>query len=128
MEPRWPAGDVPLRLAPYMLQAQQRWQITAVKDAGGYPGSPWFRISIAGSERTLAATADGELVAVQKFTGAREQLWRIDTLADGTFRLVPASSTDETRPQALSAIGSSTPTLSTFQPDSDRQRWNLRTP
>jgi arabinan endo-1,5-alpha-L-arabinosidase len=110
-----------------MLQAQQRWRIEPVKDAGGYPGSPWFRISIANTERTLTATA-GELTAATAFTGAAEQLWRIDQLADGSYRMVPRSSTDPQSPQALSAVGSSTPTLSTYKSDSDRERWIIRAP
>ena len=31
-------------------------------------------------------------------------------------------------PLALSAIGSSMPTLATFKPDSDRQRWLIKSP
>ena len=58
-------------------------------NAGGYPGSPFFKITIAGTDRTLAATADRELVVLPAFTGAPEQLWRIDQLADGTYRLMP---------------------------------------
>ena len=58
-------------------------------NAGGYPGSPYFKITIAGTDRALAATADAELVVVPAFTGAPEQLWRIDQLADGTYRLMP---------------------------------------
>ena len=54
----WPAGPVDARLAPYMLQAQQKWAITPVANAGGYPGSPYFKITIAGTDRALAATAD----------------------------------------------------------------------
>jgi arabinan endo-1,5-alpha-L-arabinosidase len=111
-----------------MLQAQQRWRITPVSDAGGYPGAPWMRISIAGTERTLAATRDGELVTVPAFTGAADQLWRIDTLADGSYRLLPKSGNDPASPVALSAIGSSAPTMSVFRPASDRQRWTIRTP
>ena len=72
-----------------MLQAQQKWTITPVADAGGYPGSPYFKITVAGTDRALAATADGELVVLPAFTGAPEQLWRIDQLADGTYRLMP---------------------------------------
>ena len=53
----WPAGPVDARMAPYMLQAQQKWAITPVDNAGGYPGSPYFKITIAGTDRALAATA-----------------------------------------------------------------------
>ena len=41
----------------------------AGRDAGGYPGSPYFKITIAGTDRALAATADGELVVLPAFTG-----------------------------------------------------------
>ena len=70
----------------HVLQAQQRWAIAPVANAGGYPGSPFFKITIAGTDRALAATADRELVVLPAFTGAPEQLWRIDQLADGTYR------------------------------------------
>ena len=115
-------------MAPYMLQAQQQWTITPVADGGGYPGSPFFKITIAGTDRTLAATAERELVVLPAFTGAPEQLWRIDQLADGTYRLMPKTVPNAKDPLALSAAGSSMPTLATFNPASDRQRWTIRTP
>ena len=43
------------------------------------------KITIEGSNRALAATADGELTAVPQYTGAPEQLWRIEQLIDGTY-------------------------------------------
>ena len=115
-------------MAPYLLQAQQKWAIAPVASAGGYPGSPYFKITIAGTDRALAATADAELVVLAAFTGGPEQLWRLDQLADGTYRIMPKSVPQTTAPLALSAVGSSTPTLSPFVPGSDRQRWSLRTP
>jgi arabinan endo-1,5-alpha-L-arabinosidase len=124
----WSSGPVDVRLSAYMLQAQQKWAIAAVPNAGGYPGSPLFRITIAGTDRTLAATEDRELVVLPAFTGAPEQLWRIDQLADGTYRLMPKAVPNSSEPLALSAVGSSMPTLARFNPDSDRQRWNMRTP
>ena len=124
----WPAGPTDARLAPYMLQAQQKWTLTPVANAGGYPGAPYFKITVAGTERALAATAEQELVVVPSFTGAAEQLWRIDQLTDGSYRLMPKAVPGVTRPVALSAIGSSTPTLTGFSPESDRQRWLLKTP
>jgi len=124
----WPPGAGAVRMSPYMLQAQQKWAIAAVADAGGYPGSPFFKITIAGTDRALAATADGELAVLPAFTGAPEQLWRIDQLADGTYRMMPKAVPNSTTPLALSAVGSSMPTLAKFTPDSDRQRWNLRIP
>jgi arabinan endo-1,5-alpha-L-arabinosidase len=124
----WPAGNIDLRMANYLCQAQQKWSITAVTNAGGYPGSPYFKITIAGTDRVLAATADGELVALPAFTGAPEQLWRIDQLTDGTWRIVPKSVANAEEPIALSAIGSSFATLSKFDAKSDKQRWWIKTP
>jgi arabinan endo-1,5-alpha-L-arabinosidase len=124
----WPAGDVDVRLAPAMLQAQQKWTITPVQGAGGYLGSPYFKITIDGTERALAATAEGELVAVRHFTGAPEQLWRIDQLTDGTYRIMPKEIPGSKEQLALSAVGSSMPTLAKFDPSSDRQRWHIRVP
>jgi arabinan endo-1,5-alpha-L-arabinosidase len=124
----WPAGPVGVRMAPYMLQAQQKWTITPVANAGGYPGSPYFMITIGGTARALAATADAELVVLPAFTGGPEQLWRIDQLTDGTYRLMPKAVPNAKEPLALSAVGSSMPTLAKFRSDSDRQRWLLKTP
>ncbi|HET9473694.1 MAG TPA: family 43 glycosylhydrolase [Steroidobacteraceae bacterium] len=122
----WPA-TTSVRLAPAMLQAQQKWTIAPVAGAGGYPGAPFFRITIAGTERSLTATAGGELSATA-FTGAPEQLWRIDQLADGTYRVMPKAVPNANKPLALSAVGSSKPTLATFRPDGDRERWLFKKP
>lgn len=122
----WPSVTG-VRLAPAMLQAQQKWVIAPVAGVGGYPGAPYFRITIAGTERSLTATSRGELEATS-FTGAPEQLWRIDQLIDGTYRISPKAVPNSNAPWALSAVGSSTPTLSTFDPASDRQRWRLGAP
>jgi arabinan endo-1,5-alpha-L-arabinosidase len=123
----WPAGEVGIRMASYLCQAQQKWTVTAVADAGGYPGAPYFRITIAGTGRVLAATADGELVALPAFDRRPEQLWRLDQLADGTWRVMPKSSADKKEPLVLSAVGSSFATLAEFT-DSDRQRWLFKAP
>ena len=125
---QWPAGPIDVRLSPYMVQAQQKWRVTAVADAGGYPGAPYFKITIDGTDRALAATAERELTAVPAFTGAPEQLWRIDQLIDGTYRVMPKSAASEDRPWALSAVGSSKPTLAPFRPDGDRERWLFKKP
>jgi arabinan endo-1,5-alpha-L-arabinosidase len=110
-----------------MLQAQQKWVIAPVAGAGGYPGAPHFRITIAGTERSLTAVTGGELGATP-FTGAAEQLWRIDQLTDGSYRIGPKSIPGTTETLVLSAVGSSMPTLSRFDPASDRQRWRLGAP
>jgi arabinan endo-1,5-alpha-L-arabinosidase len=124
----WPAGNVDVRMSNYMLQAQQKWAITPAPDGGGYPGSPYFKITIAGTDRTLAATPDAELVVLPRFTGAPEQLWRIEQLPDGAWRIMPKALANSKNTVALSAVGSSFATLSRFDPASDKQRWLLKTP
>ena len=53
---------------------------------------------------------------------------RIDQLTDGTYRLMPKSVPGSSEAHALSAAGSSMPTLAKFDPASDRQRWHIRVP
>ncbi len=124
----WPASNLDLRLGDYMFRPHQEWTITAVTNAGGYLGSPYFKITIAGTDRALAATDGADLVAVPAFTGAPEQLWRIDQLTDGTYRIMPKVVPNSNEPMALTAVGYSTPTLAKFDPKSDKGRWNFRTP
>ena len=124
----WPNGNVDAGLANYMIQAQQKWQITPVPDAGGYLGGPYVKITVAGTDRTLAATAENELVVLPAFNGAPEQLWRLDQLADGSWRIMPKSAANSKEPMALSAVGASSATLSKFDPKSDKQHWLLKTP
>jgi arabinan endo-1,5-alpha-L-arabinosidase len=124
----WPSGKVDPRLANYMSQAQQKWAITPAANAGGYPGSAYFKITIAGTERTLAATEGAELVVLPGFTGAPEQLWRFDELADGSWRIMPKAVPNSKDALALSAVGSSFATLAKFDPASQKQRWLLKTP
>ncbi len=125
---KWPTGNLDLRMANYLCQAQQKWAITPVANAGGYPGSPYFKITIAGTDRALAATPEGELMVAASFTGGAEQLWRIDQFTDGSWRILPKSMAGEKEPLVLSAVGSSFATLSRFDAKSDKQRWLLKTP
>jgi arabinan endo-1,5-alpha-L-arabinosidase len=122
----WPAGNIDIRMGDYLFRPHQKWTITPVPNAGGYPGSPYFKIAIAGTDRTLAATADGEVVAVPAFTGDPEQLWRIDQLTDGTYRIMPKSVANSKEPLTLTAVGGSTPTLAKFDPKSDKARWTFK--
>ena len=124
----WPAGNMDIRMANYLCQAQQKWTITAVTNAGGYPGSPYFKITIAGTDRVLAATAEAELVVLPAFTGGPEQLWRMDQLADGSWRIMPKSVPNSKAALVLSAVGSSFATLAKFDPKSEKQRWLFKTP
>jgi arabinan endo-1,5-alpha-L-arabinosidase len=122
----WPNSTIEVRLGDYMFRPHQKWTISPVANAGGYPGSPYFKIVIEGTERALAATAEGEVVAVPAFTGAPEQLWRIDQLTDGTYRIMPKVMPNSKEPVALTAVGHSTPTLAKFDPKSDKARWNFK--
>jgi arabinan endo-1,5-alpha-L-arabinosidase len=124
----WPGGNVDTRMSNYMCQAQQKWMISAAPNAGGYPGSPYFKITIAGTDRALAATEGAELVVVPAFTGAPEQLWRIEQLPDGTWRLMPKSIPGSNEPMALSAVGSSFATLAKFDQKSEKQHWLIKMP
>jgi arabinan endo-1,5-alpha-L-arabinosidase len=124
----WPDGNVGIRMGDYMLQAHQKWTITPVDNVGGYLGSPYFKITVAGTDRALAATKDGDLEAVPAFTGQPEQLWRIDQLIDGTYRIMPKVENETMGPLALTAVGVTTPSLAKFDPNSDKARWNFKTP
>jgi len=124
----WPQGEITLRCSDYMARPHQRWVITPVDEAGGYLSNPYFKITIAGTDRALAATTDKELTTVPTFTGSDEQLWRIEQLTDGTFRImpkrIPGSATINTRLCIYSAADS-TPTLAEYDFTSDNSKWNF---
>lgn len=128
VEQNWPAGNVDVRLASYMLEAQQKWAIAPVANAGGYPGSPYFKITIAGTERALASTEENDLIVVPAFTGAPEQLWRLDALADGACRIMPKAERAAKQGLALTSIGQSAVTLAPFKAGNDKQQWLLEQP
>jgi len=122
----WPAGNINVRTGDYMHRPHQQWTIQAVQGAGGYLGAPYYKIMITGTERALAATADAEVVAVPAFTGAPEQLWQIDQLTDGTYRIMPKQVPNSKERLALVSLGDSTPTLAKFNMDSDNSKWNFK--
>jgi len=124
----WSAGNIDTRMGIYLCQAQQKWTIAPAPNAGGYPGSPYFKITVAGTDRALAATEDGELVVLAAFTGGPEQLWRLDQLADGSWRIMPKEIPNSRESLALSAVGYSFATLAKFDQASDKQHWLLKTP
>ncbi|MBQ9524867.1 MAG: family 43 glycosylhydrolase [Bacteroidaceae bacterium] len=125
----WPKGDIPVRCSDYMFRPWQRWSITPVPEAGGYLGGPYFRIVIEGTERTLTATANLEVTTVPSFTGKPEQLWRIEQLTDGTYRIMPKTIPGQqglnTR-YVLYSIADSTPTLAPYDFSTDNAKWNFR--
>jgi arabinan endo-1,5-alpha-L-arabinosidase len=122
----WPTGKIGVRTGDYMFRPHQKWTITAVPEAGGYLGGPYYKIVIAGTDRALAATAGAEVETVPAFTGAPEQLWRIDQLTDGTFRVMPKVVPNSNEKLALVSSGDSTPTLAKFDMSSDNSKWNFK--
>ncbi|MBR0202318.1 MAG: family 43 glycosylhydrolase [Bacteroidaceae bacterium] len=125
----WPKGEIPLRCSDYMARPHQRWTITPVEEAGGYLSTPYFKITIAGTDRALAVTAAKELTTLPAFTGGDEQLWRIEQLTDGTFRLmpkrIPGTEGINTR-LCLYSAADSTPTLAEYDFQSDNSKWKMR--
>ena len=122
----WPTGNIGVNISDYVFRPHQKWTISPMPDAGGYLGGPYYKIVIAGTDRALAATADAELITVPAFTGAPEQLWRIDQLTDGTYRIMPKVVPNSKEQLALVSAGDSTPTLAKFDVNSDNSKWNLR--
>ena len=125
----WPKGNIPVRCSDYMFRPHQHWTITPVAEAGGYLGGPYYKMVVAGTNRALAATADKELTTVPQFTGADEQLWRIDQLTDGTYRIMPKRIPGETAVNTryvLYSAADSTPTLAEYDYQSDNSKWNFR--
>lgn len=122
----WPDSDIDIRLGDYMFRPHQRWTVTAVPDKGGYLGAPYYKITIEGTDRALAATSDAELTAVPHYTGAPEQLWRIEQLIDGTFRIVSEHVPGHEGQFALVCTGDATLTLGKFDYENVNCKWNFR--
>lgn len=122
----WPTGNINVRIGDYMNRPHQKWTISAAPDSSGYLGGPYYKIVLTGTERALAATATADVVTVPSFTGSAEQLWRIDQLTDGTYRIMPKNVPNIGKKLALVSSGDSTPTLAEFDFESDNSKWNFR--
>ena len=122
----WPEGNVNARIGDWMNRPHQRWSITAVPEAGGYLGGRYYRIGIQGTDRVLAATEGAEVIISSSFTGAPEQLWRVEQLTDGSYRIMPKSIPGCDKPYVLVSIADSTPTLAEYDFNSDNSKWNFR--
>jgi arabinan endo-1,5-alpha-L-arabinosidase len=122
----WPTGNIAARIGDYVSRPHQKWTITDAPDTTGYLGGPYYKIVLTGTERALAATADAEVITVPVYTGAPEQLWRIDQLTDGSYRIMPKSVPASGKKLALASSGDSTPTLAEFDFNSDNSKWNLK--
>jgi arabinan endo-1,5-alpha-L-arabinosidase len=122
----WPAGNIGVRAGDYMFRPHQKWTVTAVPEAGGYLGGAYYKIVIEGTNRALAATAEAELTSVPEFTGEASQLWRLDQLTDGTYRIMPKEIPGCDKQYVLVSAGDSTPSLAEFDMNSDNSKWNFR--
>ena len=77
----------------------------------------------------MTATANLELTATPAFTGAPEQLWRIEQLTDGNFRLLPKGIPGRegiNTSYVLYSAADSTPTLALWDFSTDNSKWRLR--
>lgn len=126
VEHTWPAGDTSVRLGDYMFRPHQRWTVVPMPEHGGCLDAPYCRIVIEGTGRALTATADAEVKAAE-FKGEPCQLWRIEQLTDGTYRIMPKSVPGhEEEELVLVAVADSTPSLGKFDMESDNSKWRLR--
>ena len=121
----WPEGQVDARIGDWMNRPHQRWSITAVPEAGGYLGGRYYKIQIEGTERTLTAVEGAEVAIAASYTGAPEQLWRIEQLIDGSYRIMPKAVPGCDCQYVLTSIADSTPTLAMWNFDSDNCKWNF---
>ena len=125
----WQKGDISVRTNDYMCRPNQLWTITAIPEAGGYLGGPYYKITIKGTARALTATANAEVSTVPEFTGKPEQLWRIEQLTDGTYRIMPRVIPGKAEPNTyyvLYSSGDSTPTLASYDFNTDNSKWNFK--
>ena len=123
---RWPAGEIPVRIGDYMFRPWQKWEV--VPTAKGTIAGPLYIIRIAGTTRALTATANLELTT-KDFAELNEQLWRIEQLTDGTYRIMPYTipgQEGKNLKYCLYSAADSTPTLAEYDFNSDNSKWNFR--
>ena len=124
----WPQGEIPVRCGDYMFRPHQKWNIQPAPEAKGTLCGPLFSICIEGTNRALTATADLEL-STKPFEGDNAQLWRIEQLTDGTFRIMPYAIPGQEGLNSRYCIYSaadSTPTLAEYDFKSDNSKWNFK--
>ena len=124
----WPEGDIAVRCSDYMFRPWQHWTITPRTEAGGRLTGPLYEIKIEGTNRALTATANFELTT-KDFQGENSQLWWIEQLTDGTYRIMPFAipgQKDFNTKYCIYSAGDSTPTLAEFDFNSDNSKWNFK--
>ena len=123
----WPKGDIAVRCSDYMFRPWQHWSICPVPQAGGRLTGPLYEIKIDGTNRALTATANLELTT-KEFQGEDAQLWWIEQLTDGTYRIMPFAIPGQkgfNKKYCLYSAGDSTPTLAVYDFNSDNSKWNF---
>ena len=124
----WPDGDIAVRCSDYMFRPWQRWQVVPVAQKGGTICGPLYVIRIEGTNRALTATAQLEVVTKEQ-ADLDEQLWRIEQLTDGTYRVMPYAipgQEGKNERYCLYSAGDSTPTLAPYDFSTDNAKWNFR--
>ena len=124
---KWPEGEIAVRCSDYMFRPWQRWQVVPVPERGGTICGPLYVIRIEGTNRALTATDKLE-VTTQQLADRDEQLWRIEQLTDGTFRIMPyviPGQEGKNQKYCLYSAGDSTPTLAPYDFSSDNSKWNF---
>ncbi len=124
----WPEGEIGVRCSDYMFRPWQRWTITPRPEAGGRLTGPLYEIKIEGTNRALTATANLELTT-KDFQGEDAQLWWIEQLIDGTYRIMPFAIPGQkgfNTKYCIYSAGDSTPTLAEYDFSSDNSKWNFR--
>ena len=123
----WPKGNIAVRCSDYMFRPWQHWSICPVPQAGGRLTGPLYEIKIDGTNRALTATANLELTT-KEFQGEDAQLWWIEQLTDGTYRIMPFAIPGQkgfNKKYCLYSAGDSTPTLAEYDFNSDNSKWNF---
>lgn len=124
----WPEGEVAVRCGDYMFRPWQRWQVVPVPQRGGTLCGPLYVIRIAGTNRALTATDRLEVVTREE-ADLDSQLWRIEQLTDGTYRIMPYAipgQQGKNTQYCLYSAGDSTPTLALYDFSTDNSKWNFR--
>ena len=124
----WPKGEIAVRCGDYMFRPWQKWTITPRPDKGGRLTGPLYEIKIEGTNRALTATANLELTT-KDFQGEDAQLWWIEQLTDGTYRIMPyviPGQEGKNTKYCIYSAGDSTPTLAEYDFNSDNSKWNFR--
>ena len=124
----WPKGEIGVRCSDYMFRPWQKWTITPRPEKGGRLTGPLYEIKIEGTNRALTATADLELTT-KDYAGEDAQLWWIEQLTDGTYRIMPYAipgQEGKNTKYCIYSAGDSTPILAEYDVNSDNSKWNFR--